>query len=351
MMTDIRIAIVHDPTPGLRADAEVLRAALDAALPGCSIRCWSLPDRSWADHDGPAVTAGHRPFDLLFCLEHLYDAPGFFTPDVTRHVIFVPNMDWLRREDEAVLQSDRVDTVLFKTAHAERLFVAHGLDRLVRRIAGTGWTSPDIACGEKVPRDHDSFLHIRGASPHKNTAALIELWLRRPDFPHLTVVATPRSELEVPVPLIAAPNLTLLQRHLSPAELRRLQMACGVHLCPSITEGFGHTLNEARACAAVLLTVDGPPMNEFAGTGQGVLSAVRSRTAFNRGEASHSGPEELEAAVLQVLALDGPARRRMGRRARHGYEEDRRRFHDAIGKLARTEWMPGGGMRAHPGVR
>jgi glycosyltransferase involved in cell wall biosynthesis len=50
---------------------------------------------------------------------------------------------------------------------------------------------------------------------------------------------------------------------LAPAQLRQLQTDTPVHICPSQSEGWGHTINEARAVGALVLTTDYPPMNEF----------------------------------------------------------------------------------------
>ena len=43
------------------------------------------------------------------------------------------------------------------------------------------------------------------------------------------------------------PNLSLLTGTISNEAVAALLSSCGVHLCPSAREGFGHYINEARA--------------------------------------------------------------------------------------------------------
>src|SRR6185437_13705745 len=106
-----------------------------------------------------------------------------------------------------------------------------------------------------------------GVSAQKQTPIVVETWLANRHFPKLTVVAWARESLAVPVPLVAAPNVTILLQRLPSDELRKLQHRHVLHVCPSEAEGFGHALNEARACSSLLITTAAPPMNDLVDDG------------------------------------------------------------------------------------
>src|SRR5690606_13048298 len=127
-----------------------------------------------------------------------------------------------------------------------------------------GFTSVDRALPDASP-DFGRFLHVAGASTLKGTDTLLEVWSAHPEWPALTVVQRDRRTIRAPA------NVQILDGYLPDAELRELQNACGVHLCPSMGEGWGHYIVEAMSCGAVVVATDGPPMNELVQPGRGVL--------------------------------------------------------------------------------
>ena len=98
--------------------------------------------------------------------------------------LLLANPDWFKDSDNrhfAVL-----DGVLVKTRHAEPIFTALG-----KRTQFIGFTSEDRLLRE-VTRER-AFFHLAGRSPYKGTQGLLDLWLRHPEWPCLTVLQNSRK--------------------------------------------------------------------------------------------------------------------------------------------------------------
>jgi glycosyltransferase involved in cell wall biosynthesis len=330
-------AIIHNRTRGLTADAFVLASAIGSSDSRAGIAIVTLPGHYVDDYESP-IDVGEAaraplPFDYVFLLGHARANPPLLDRAFARHVVYVPNVEWIQPRDLQVIASGSIDTVFLKTRHSGAIFSGlAGAGRVKNGQLFTGWTSPDLG-RHADERSWDQFLHISNAAPQRNTDAVISAWLRNPEFPIMTVVAAVSTGFDLSIPLRASDNLRLILNKLSEDKLRALQRAAGVHVSPSIVEGFGHTLNEARAAAAVLITTQGPPMDELVEDGSsGILVPVRAenREPFNFVMGYRVTDADLELAVRRVLAMSTEQRRQMGLRARRRYEEERLRFHANI---------------------
>ena len=334
----LKILIAHHDTVGLGHDAAVLSAAIQAARPQARIIEWVLPDWCLGDTTSAlslpqALQEEGLPCDYLFLLEHAFANPPLLTRALARHVVYVPNIEWIFPTDEAVMRSGALDAVLIKTRHALSIF--RGLPS-ARNLEGAthfvGWTSRDPGFNSAERKDLE-FLHAAGSSVQKGTDALVEAWLQRPDLPSLTVTAFAQAPIRLPSTLFAAHNLRLHLAPLAPERFRDLQQSAAVHICPSVAEGFGHSINEARATGAVVVTTSAPPMNELVEDGwNGFLVPVRLENArpYRLSTAYvATGPDILEA-VARCLALSAPERLAMGGRARAAFEAGQRHFNTSI---------------------
>jgi glycosyltransferase involved in cell wall biosynthesis len=173
--------------------------------------------------------------------------PEFTDPDVFRKLSWPP-------------------VILCKTRHAKQLFTS-----LQGSALYIGFTSRDRMMAP-VKKDYREFLHVAGLSDFKGTRRLAALWARQPSWPMLTIVRSPKDRNgRRRAPLPGASNIRLIEEWISDETLRLLQNQCGVHLCPSEAEGFGHYIMEGLSCGSVVITTDAAPMNELVSHRNGFL--------------------------------------------------------------------------------
>ena len=70
------------------------------------------------------------------------------------------------------------------------------------------------------------------------------------------------------------PNVLLIDRYLNEVRRQHLQATHGIHVCPSESEGYGHTIAEGMALGAVVVTTNTPPIDELVGRDRGYLVAA-----------------------------------------------------------------------------
>jgi glycosyltransferase involved in cell wall biosynthesis len=248
-------------------------------------------------------------YDLNLMIEHV--RPELFAQ--AHRNMLVPNPEWFRQEWLAHL--DRFDLVLAKTRHAERIF-----GKLGCRTAYIGFTSED-RLDASVPRE-PTFFHGPGRSGNKGTLPLLALWAQHPEWPTLNVVWR-RKRVEIP-PLPA--NVALRREFLDEAELRRLQNASLFHLCPSQTEGYGHSLVESLSVGAVTVSLDGEPMNELVTPERGVLVPAHASGTQELATLYDFDAEDMRAAVERCLLMPAEHRTALGTAARRWFEANRDAF-------------------------
>lgn len=300
---------------GLSRSARILAHALKA--PG---RCVTINTR----HKSFPAHARHRTAKLM--RSHAFDVNIFLEdidpdclPLAPIHVL-IPNQEWFH--DRARPHLAVMDTVLCKTRHAEEIFAP-----LARRVAYTSFTSDDRR-DARVKKDYGCFVHIAGRSEQKGTDAVFAAWARHPEWPTLTVIQHPMRRRTV-----TEPNIKYVADRLDDHVLRGIQNRNGVHVCPSEAEGFGHTLVEAMSCGALVITTDGPPMNELVTADRGVLVPYRRTAAQRLGINYYVDVDALEAAIARVIAMPESQKQALGASARRWYETNDRFFRRKIAEV------------------
>lgn len=220
----------------------------------------------------------------------------------------IPNPEWYTQDLKLL---DKMDLILCKTRESVNIFSSRGYPTYY-----LGFTSPD--CYDPlIEKDYSCFLHLAGGSDQKGTNSVLRVW--KSNCPHLTVV---KREMDW---IISQRNLTFITRYVPQKELRQIQNRCGIHLCPSETEGFGHYIMEAMSAKAVIVTTNAPPMNENILDHRCLVRFFKStpqRLATNY----YVDPAELKNAIDGLLTLSPEELREIGERNRKVYLRTRDEF-------------------------
>jgi glycosyltransferase involved in cell wall biosynthesis len=256
-------------------------------------------------------------YDFNIMLEHV--RPELFAQ--ARFNLLVPNPEWFRPEWLPELK--HFDLVLAKTRHAEQIFRGLGC-----RTHWIGFTSHDNFLAD-VPRTA-TFFHGPGRSGNKGTRQLLELWGKHPEWPQLTIVWRYDKHTEISPPS----NVTLIRNYLGVDELRRLQNASIFHLCPSQTEGYGHSIAESLSVGAIVISTDAEPMNELVTAARGILVPAHARGTQRLATLYDFDPALMEMAIARCLTMSPEEQHRIGRIAREWFLANRldfqHRLHDVL---------------------
>jgi glycosyltransferase involved in cell wall biosynthesis len=165
--------------------------------------------------------------------------------------------------------------------------------------------------------DYGKFFHLAGKSRQKGTQVILDLWKRHPDWPLLKVIQDPSNAQPV-----FAKNIEYTARHVDDTLLAKYQNLCGLHLCPSEAEGFGHYITEAMSCKAVTITTNSPPMNELVTNERGKLVSFSSIRNQRLGVNCYVASSDLEQKVEEVLCMSHSSKARLGENARDWYRQN-----------------------------
>lgn len=289
------LIVARDNNYGLERDARLLRAAFGLERTGfAAARTRSILSRLRREHHAGTIV-------------HLERVHSSWITAGERNLL-VPNQERFPRRQ--IDRLERIDRILAKTRHAEEIFSALG-----RPTTYVGFASEDRR-DTAVPKNWSRFLHLAGGSTLKGTEDIVALWRAHPEWPDLVLVQkAENAPKEVPG------NVILFSGYLSDALLRKQQNACGIHLCPSRSEGWGHHIVEGLSVGAVVVTTDALPMNELVNPRCGVLVPVAWSEPRHLGTCHHVDTVALERSIEALVAMPAADKEAIGVAARQRYEE------------------------------
>jgi Glycosyl transferases group 1 len=286
------LIVAKDNGYGLSVHSGLLKSALESA--GFEVDCVD-PRRRNLFHR----LFGKKRADLAIHVERIGTAWLNAAP---KHA-FLPQQE--RFPKRLIGRLKKINMIFAQTLHAEEIF--SGLNCAT---VFTGFMSRDRLLPE-IEKNWDRFFHLAGGSKEKGTEDILALWAKHPEWPELLLIQKAAN-----APKSVPANVTLISGHINDAELQRLQNECGVHLCPSRSEGWGHYLHEAMSSGAVVITTDAPPMNEFITPSNGML------VPFDRQQPRHLGTDyffnlvEFETAISRVIEMKSAEKQALGINAR-----------------------------------
>ena len=170
--------------------------------------------------------------------------------------VWIPNAEWAYRSWSTYLAN--IDEVWCKTQEAVEVF-----SKLHANVKFIGWTS--IAKGIPEMKNFHKAVVITGKNIFRHPQIIVDAYASMDGtsgLPELHVVYDgTRMKLDVPESL---KNIV----HAYPETLREKQYTelvqeCGLAICASGSEGFGHAVNEAASTGSILLLNEIPPFKEF----------------------------------------------------------------------------------------
>jgi hypothetical protein len=239
----------------------------------------------------------------------------------------------------------KIDKFICKTNYSKKLMTNLLKNKkYTGEIIYTKHTSSDIEPGKK---DWNLFVHFAGKSHLKQTEKVLKAWIDNKGFSEFgspkLVITCRRGCLNDRINYMLEdfvqcgnkkvhkdyPNIQVYSM-IPNDEYLKLQRKAGVYICTSLTEGYGHYLNEGRSAGSVIITVDGPPMNELVTSENGILIEPRKKVPISKligsqmreGLAFEIGSNQVAEAVKKYYSLSHDEKVEKGRKSREMYLDD-----------------------------
>jgi hypothetical protein len=171
-----------------------------------------------------------------------------------RKNIWIPNIEWSYRNWEPYM--GMIDEIWVKTREAEDVFT-----KLTKTtIRNIGWTSIDKGWDTTMKKNyHKAFVPV-GKNIYRHPRPILQSYMRIKEnngtlydkLPILHVVYSP-EHIQVTVPESIQDKVVIKAEVMKDTEYDELLKECGLCICTSLAEGFGHAVNEAMSVGCNLI--------------------------------------------------------------------------------------------------
>lgn len=221
--------------------------------------------------------------------------------------LFIPNPEWLYQKEFM----DYYDVVLCKTYDTLKIY--NKMPDKKYDIEYIGFTSRDNYDPSVVR--YKELFHNKGRSSKKGTEMIEDAYRVKGLLP-CYIIDFQFNEEEIKR---TNQNIQYITVKIKDKLFKYLQNRFMVHLCPSIYEGYGHYINEAKGVAALVITTDAPPMNELVLSEYGILIPYVKTDESNFAVQKYVSPEGIINAIDKVAGMSEEEILRMGKLARESF--------------------------------
>ncbi len=199
----------------------------------------------------------------------------------------------------------------------------------------TGFTSiePDITV-----QNYGRFAHFRGKASNRHSTQILNVWRNNPHYPELRYhfYQELNGSWEEPFEFkewLACRNISVMAGKIDKSFYNQQLGQCGIHLCLSGVEGFGHYINEARAMGAVVVVIDAPPMNEFIDINSGILIPSSDRQEMGLVHRHLVSERSIKLTIDKIIELPQTHLKELGEAARKRYLTEGQLFRERMALL------------------
>ena len=233
--------------------------------------------------------------------------------------IWIPNPEWTYKTWEPY--GHMIDEIWVKTREAEKLF--SGWNSTIRYI---GWTSIDKVMPDK--KNYWKAIVPVGKNIWRNPRPIIQVYMaiKRKDpslygaLPVLHIPYDPNAIGLPPIPEEFESKIKLIKGPLPEKEYDELLQECGLCICLSAAEGFGHAVNEAMSAGCMLLL---SPIDAFRELANEVLWVSTSKITPHPqclGNLEDVDPESVVEALIVYCSSQLTWKQHKSKIARSEYE-------------------------------
>lgn len=237
--------------------------------------------------------------------------------------IWIPNPEWTYKTWEPY--AHMVDEIWVKTIEAAELFSQW----VPEKVKYVGWTSIDKGYPTLGSKNPKKGIVTVGKNVWRHPKPILQAYNRiltqKPELferlPHLTIVHTPEHVPVGDIPEDLKSKITLRSEVVPDDDYTALLQSCGLVVCTSAAEGFGHAVNEALSSGCIPILSSIKPFREMTKAALWASSSQVMSHPQCLGNLEDVDVDSLADAFIEYTKLTLEDHREMTMESRERYED------------------------------